>query len=61
MSNGYTNIHFKQRNGRKLYAEVEIGDKKRVATGKVTFKEEDIVVLLRMFSSVLECRKYAKK
>ena len=61
MSKAYTSIHFKQRKGRKLFAEVEIGVKKYIATGKVKFSEEDIVTLLRMFSSVLECKKYAKK
>lgn len=61
MSKAYTNIHFKQRKGSKLFAEVEIGDKKHVATGVVKFSEEDIITLLRMFASVLECRKYAKK
>ena len=61
MSKAYTNIHFKQRKGSKLYAEVEIAAKKHIATGKVKFSDEDIVTLLRMFSSVLECRKYAKK
>lgn len=61
MSKAYTNIHFKQRNGKKLFAEVEIRDGKRVATGTVDFKEKDIIVLMRMFSSVLECRKFAKK
>jgi hypothetical protein len=56
----YTNIYFKQRKGSRLFAEVEIRDGKRVATGTVKFKEEDIVTLLRMFASVLEC-KHAEK
>ena len=61
MSKAYTNIHFKQRKGSKLYAEVEIGDKKHIATGKVKFSDEDVAILTRMFASVLENRVLAAK
>lgn len=61
MSKAHTSIHFKQRKGSKLYAEARIWDKKRIATGKVKFSDEDVAILTRMFASVLENRVIAAK